>query len=85
MLYEYDQVLGVGQYASLEEIKRAYRKKAKLLHPDKSPSPEAHQAFIFLTEAYECLTKLKTDYTHASQYKPAYEEWEAGERPSPLY
>ncbi len=56
----YYQILGVTEKASLEELKRAYRKKALLLHPDRNPSPHAHDEFIFLTEAYEFLSKLKT-------------------------
>lgn len=52
----YHQILGVGPDASLEEIKRAYKRKAKELHPDYNPSPSAHEEFIKLNEAYVQLT-----------------------------
>lgn len=47
------QILEIGNDASIEDIKRAYRAKAFLLHPDKNSSPTASSDFIALTEAYE--------------------------------
>ncbi len=47
------QYLGIEANATLDEIKKAYRAKALLLHPDKNPAPDAQQQFIELTEAYE--------------------------------
>lgn len=47
------QILGVAENVSIEEIKRAYRAKAFLLHPDKNSGPDAAADFIALTEAYE--------------------------------
>lgn len=60
MIEKYYQILGVSDKATVNEIKLAYRKKAKELHPDRNKSENAHEQFIFLTEAYEYLTNLKT-------------------------
>lgn len=52
---DYYQILGVEKTASQEEIKKAYRQKALLVHPDVNPSNEALAAFQELSEAYEIL------------------------------
>ncbi|MCX6290380.1 MAG: J domain-containing protein [Bacteroidetes bacterium] len=49
-------VLGVSEQASEEEIKSAFRKRAKLLHPDKNKSADAHEQFLILHEAYALLS-----------------------------
>ena len=51
----YYRILELPTSATKEEIKRAYRKRAKELHPDINPSRDAHEQFILLTEAYEYL------------------------------
>lgn len=53
---DYYEVLGVARTASPEEIKRAFRKKAKECHPDTSSSPDAEAQFKELGEAYEVLS-----------------------------
>lgn len=42
--------------ASQEEIKRAFRHKAKLSHPDLNPVPSANQEFIKVKRAFDYLT-----------------------------
>ncbi|MFE1645159.1 molecular chaperone DnaJ [Microbacterium sp. P01] len=49
------EVLGVSREATPEEIKKAYRRLARELHPDVNPSPEASERFKLVTHAYDVL------------------------------
>ena len=48
-------ILGISETATDEEIKFAFRTKAKQLHPDKNTAPDAHEQFLNLHEAYAYL------------------------------
>ncbi|KAI0833287.1 DnaJ-domain-containing protein [Trametes gibbosa] len=57
-LYE---LLGVLHTATEDDIKKAYKKKAREHHPDKNPDdPSAHQRFQEVAAAYEILSKAET-------------------------
>lgn len=47
--------LGIRESASDEQIKRAYRYKAKLYHPDANPAGDTKEYYIKLQSAYEYL------------------------------
>ena len=49
-------LLGVPRDASREDIKKAYRKIARDLHPDVNPDPETQERFKEVTAAYEILS-----------------------------
>jgi len=74
---EYYRVLGLTDTATLDEIKRAYRKKAKVFHPDKNKSPDAAEQFILFTEAYEFLINYKDGKVIGELTVGGPVEWEA--------
>ena len=53
---DYYDVLGIAKGANADEIKKAYRTKAKELHPDRNAdNPNAEAQFKEANEAYDCL------------------------------
>jgi molecular chaperone DnaJ len=53
---DYYATLGVRRDASADEIKKAYRRLARELHPDVNPDPETQERFKEITQAYEVLS-----------------------------
>ena len=53
---DYYAVLGVRRDANADEIKKAYRRLARELHPDVNPDPVTQERFKEITQAYEVLS-----------------------------
>ncbi len=53
---DYYETLGVNADADAAAIKQAYRRQARLLHPDVNPGAQAHASMARINEAYEALS-----------------------------
>ncbi len=53
---DYYADLGVARDANPEDIKRAYRRAARRLHPDVNPGPQAEEQFKKVSQAYDVLS-----------------------------
>jgi len=75
-LSEYYKILGLPLNSSVNDIKKAYRQKARLYHPDINPSPNARDKFILVTEAYEFLLANHDKIAKNEEaYRQAMENW----------
>lgn len=73
---DYYEILGVNKNATDEDIKKAYRKLARKLHPDLNPNDkEANKKFQQINEANEVLS----DPAKRKKYDQYGEHWEHGE------
>lgn len=73
---DYYKILGVDKKASQDDIKKAYRKLARKLHPDLNPNDkEAEKKFKELNEANEVLSNAE----NRAKYDKYGENWKHGE------
>ena len=56
MAADYYALLKIRRDATQDEVKRAYRRLARELHPDVNPDPETQERFKEITQAYEVLS-----------------------------
>jgi molecular chaperone DnaJ len=57
---DYYEILGLPRTASEADVKKAFRRLARELHPDVSTAPDAQERFREVAEAYEVLSKSET-------------------------
>jgi len=75
-LSDYYQILGIPLNSSVNDIKKAYRQKARQYHPDINPAPEARDKFILATEAYEFLIANHDRISSDNEaYRQAMDNW----------
>lgn len=80
MAKDYYEVLGVQKTATLDEIKKAYRKLALEYHPDRNKSKDAGDKFKEVTKAYEVLSDQQKRQAYDQLGHTAFEQG-AGQGP----
>ena len=92
---DYYKVLGIDKKASEEDIKKAYRKMARKLHPDLNPNDkDAQHKFQQINEANEVLSdavkrkkydQYGKDWKHADQFDAQKSQGQASQRQGQRY
>src|SRR5258708_39639737 len=71
---DYYEILGVSKSASLDEIKKAYRKLALEFHPDRNKTKEGEGKFKEVTKAFEVLSNEEKRKTYDQFGQAAFEQ-----------
>jgi hypothetical protein len=80
MLNQYFTLLDLNSNATIGDLKKAFRKKAKQYHPDVNSSPDAQEEFIRIHTAYEMVLDHLQGKNISSFYKEAVDEAEKRKR-----
>ena len=82
----YYDLLEIPRTATVKDIRKAYRSKAKVYHPDVNMQSNAHVHFLILTQAYETLIDPNKRHMYDmalisnTEHLLTYEQWKEIER-----
>lgn len=71
----YYDLLGLPETATLLQVKKAYRKLARLYHPDKNPDPKARDMFMAVDEAYDFIVDVKKGRIQPQQINNPFQDY----------
>lgn len=77
MASSYYEILGVSPDATDEEIRKAYRRRAKQFHPDINKAPDASAKFQLIKRAYETLINKNHRILYNNQKKNPQSSYES--------
>ena len=75
---DYYDILGIEKDATSAQIKKAYKKLAVKVHPDKNPYPKATEAFKKVSTAFSTLNDEEKKWVydqvgHSEEFEQEYE------------